>query len=202
MNIFFDLDGTLIDSRKRLYRLFQHLVSESTISYGEYWHYKRNRISAKEILINRFNYSENEFKVFREEWMCKIELPEWLALDTPFVGVFEYLNELKISHRLYIVTARQSEFNALAQIDQYGWRPIFEKVLVTGQKLEKYDLIVKTANVEKHDWFIGDTGDDIQTGKRLGIHTAAVLSGFMNKQCLLEYQPDLIVDDVLKLKIT
>ncbi|MFN9319674.1 MAG: HAD hydrolase-like protein, partial [Chitinophagales bacterium] len=26
MNIFFDLDGTLIDSRPRLYHLFQYLV--------------------------------------------------------------------------------------------------------------------------------------------------------------------------------
>ena len=45
MNIFFDLDGTLIDSKLRLYSLFQKLVPESILTYDEYWKYKMNKIS-------------------------------------------------------------------------------------------------------------------------------------------------------------
>ena len=36
MNIFFDLDGTLLDSKERLYYLFQHLVPECKFSFEEY----------------------------------------------------------------------------------------------------------------------------------------------------------------------
>lgn len=202
MNIFFDLDGTLIDSRKRLYFLFQHLVAESMFSFDEYWIFKRDKVSHREILIHQFNYSEDKVKEFEENWMKRIELPEWLALDSPFDGVFDFLNELKKVHKLFLVTARQSESIALKQVDEYGWMPIFEKILVTAQKQEKFDLIVNTVEVKEHDWFVGDTGKDIQTGKELGINTAAVLSGFLSRKRLLEYAPDLIEVDVTKLKFT
>jgi phosphoglycolate phosphatase len=49
-------------------------------------------------------------------------------------------------------------------------------------------------------WIIGDTGKDIETGKQLNIKTVAVLSGFLNKKSLTEYNPDKIVDSVLQLQ--
>jgi phosphoglycolate phosphatase len=71
---------------------------------------------------------------------------------------------------------------------------------VTQQRKEKFDLINDEVLISKQDWFVGDTGKDIQTGKKLGIKTAAVLSGFLNKEKLMEYEPDVIERDVLKLK--
>ena len=61
MNIFFDLDGTLIDSRLRLYKLFQDLVSSSNLTFSDYWNLKRNKISHKKILTTKFAYSEKDF---------------------------------------------------------------------------------------------------------------------------------------------
>ena len=64
MNLIFDLDGTLIDSRNRLYQLFQRLVPESTLSFEEYWKLKRNKISNKDILIHRFCFKDNKIEQF------------------------------------------------------------------------------------------------------------------------------------------
>jgi phosphoglycolate phosphatase len=200
MNIFFDLDGTLLDSRERLYQLFQHLVPESTLSFEKYWSLKRNKISHKEILQNIFSYSNEMFSTFENAWMEKIELPEWLALDKPFTGVTNYLIELKKNHVLYVITARQFEDMALQQIEECGWRGIFEKVLVTGQSMKKIELIQLSCNLSSEDWFVGDTGNDINAGKKLGIKTAAVLSGFLNKEKLLAYNPDLVVVNIVQLK--
>lgn len=200
MNVFFDLDGTLLDSRERLYQLFQHLVPDSKLSFYEYWELKRNKIGHKEILKTHFSYSDEAFSSFEKIWMENIELPEWLALDKPFDGITNYLRELKIKHSLYIVTARQFEDVAIQQINQNGWKGIFEKILVTCKKMEKYDLIKSAVEVSNEDWFVGDTGKDIQIGKQLGINTAAVLSGFLNRDRLVEYNPDLIVYNANELK--
>ncbi|PWN65353.1 HAD family hydrolase [Chryseobacterium viscerum] len=200
MNIFFDLDGTLIDSRERLYQLFQSLVPTSELSFDEYWALKRNKISHKEILLSKFNYSNEQYSDFEKKWMSEIELEKWLQLDTPFEGIVDVLISLSKNHDLFVVTARQSESIALEQIKSFGWENIFTKILVTQQQQEKHDLIKNAVRVTPEDWFIGDTGKDIQTGKLLGIKTAAVLSGFLSKESLLPYQPDIIIDTVLDFK--
>lgn len=200
MNIFFDLDGTLLDSKSRLFNLFQYLVPESAFTFDEYWALKMRKMSHRQILLNQFGYSMENFLNFEDKWMNLIEQDEWLDFDKPFAGVTEYLLELSKRHNIYLVTARQSESVAIKQIKIQGWEKIFKKIFVTGQKVEKFDLIFNAITVQGEDWFVGDTGKDIQTGKLLGINTAAVLSGFLSRDILHKYNPDIIVDDVLCLK--
>ena len=182
MNVFLDFDGTLIDSRLRLYKLFQDLVPKSNLNYRKYWELKRNKINHKEILTSIFNYSEREFSQFEEIWMNKIEQEEYLDLDKPFVNTTNFLIEFANSHNLYLVTARQSESNVINQIFKFGWQKIFTKVLVSSKKKEKHTLIRNNVSFKSEDWIIGDTGEDIKTGKLLEINTAAVLSGVLNKE--------------------
>lgn len=202
MNIFFDLDGTLLDSRQRLYQLFQELVVDSKFSFDDYWELKRNKISHKQILLNQFKYTEKKYLEFEEEWMSKIELPEYLDKDIPFEGVTLFLENVKQNHCLYLVTARQSKILAENQIKKLGWENIFVEILVTLQKQEKHQLISDNVIVNSEDWLIGDTGKDIQTGKLLGIKTAAVLSGFLNEKQLLYYEPNIILDYVTHFNTT
>jgi phosphoglycolate phosphatase len=201
MNIFFDLDGTLINSHKRLYALFQYLVPSSNLSFDEYWTLKRNKINHKEILTKHFNYSLDEFHKFEQLWLKEIELESWLKLDSPFDGVSEFLNELRKNNILYLVTARQSKEMVIKQIGTYGWETVFEKILVTEQLLEKHLLIKENVTVSANDWIIGDTGLDVEVGKKLGMQTAAVLSGFLNKEKLSEYKPDIILSNVTSFKL-
>ena len=200
MKLFFDLDGTLLDARPRLYQLFQKLVPSSKLSFDAYWELKRNKIGHSEILKTQFFYTEKALMLFETAWMEAIEKPEWLALDKPFGGVTEYLIELKEKDELYLITARQYETKVMEQVLQYGWDEIFKKIFVTGQKKEKYELIKNSMVLSSEDWFIGDTGKDIETGKKLGLKTAAVLTGFLSKEKLEEYKPDLIVENIFELK--
>ncbi|MFN5149620.1 MAG: HAD family hydrolase [Flavobacteriia bacterium] len=196
MNIFFDLDGTIIESRKRLYMLFQFLVASSDLTFDEYWELKRNGISHKSILTTQFNYTSEDYSAFESLWMNEIEKEEWLNLDEPIMGVTDLLLSLTAEHRLHLVTARQSKDMVYKQLANFGWNHIFENILVTEQKSDKHSLILKNVLVSLEDWLIGDTGKDIEAGKKLGINTAAVLSGFLNQEKLASYQPDLILTDV------
>ncbi|AEW02981.1 hypothetical protein A4D02_03030 [Niastella koreensis] len=198
-NIFFDLDGTLLDSRERLYRLFQNLVPASKLTFDDYWALKRNKISHKEILINQFAYTAEDFTRFEQIWLNNIESAEWLSFDKPFEGVTAYLQELSKTNSLYIVTARQLEDQALQQVDKFNWNRFFEKVFVTNGLQDKFELIANSIKTSSTDWLVGDTGKDIQTGKRLGVKTAAVFSGFLSKEVLMEYKPDVIASSVLEL---
>jgi len=198
MKVFFDLDGTLVDASDRLYLLFQFLVPVSSLTKDKYWKLKRNKVNHPEILRTQYMYTDEKIKVFENTWLSMIELPEWIALDKPFAGITKHLLELKKDHILYIVTARQSEETAISQITNYGWSGIFDDVLVTKQRYEKSELVKKNRS-EVTDWIVGDTGKDIETGKRLGLRTAAVLSGFLSKERLMEYHPDIIANFVTDL---
>jgi phosphoglycolate phosphatase len=202
MNIFCDLDGTLIDSRIRLYELFRYLVPCSNLSFDEYWGFKRNQMNHRQILIENFKYSESQICSFEKSWMGQIELKEWLDLDHPFENVTDFLLYLNSFNNIYIVTARQNKQNVYMQLKRFGWTEIFRDVLVTEQNSSKVDLITNSVKVEMDDWIVGDTGKDVQTGRTLGIKTAAVLSGFLNENSLLKYSPDVIVEYFIDLKFT
>jgi phosphoglycolate phosphatase len=202
VNLFIDLDGTLIDSKLRLYRLFQYLVIDSEMSYEEYWELKRNKIDHKEILKSKFNYTYDQYISFQNKWMTEIELKKWLDLDVPFIGVTRFLEEMSKKNSLYIVTARQSSKNTLDQLNFFNWGNYFTSIFITEQKHSKVNLVRNNISVTSEDWFIGDTGKDIETGKKLGIKTAAVLSGFLNEKQLIYYKPDIIIDNIINFKST
>jgi phosphoglycolate phosphatase len=201
MNLFFDLDGTLIDSRLRLYLLFQYLVKCSELDFDQYWELKRNKINHKKILTSKFNYSDEEYIDFENKWMAEIELKKWLDLDVSFDGVYGLLARLSENNSIYVVTARHNSENTLKQLKSFKWKTFIKSILITEQKHSKIDLIKNNVIVKSEDWFIGDTGKDIETGKVLGINTAAVLSGFLNKNCLIEYNPDIIIENVTKFEL-
>lgn len=75
------------------------------------------------------------------------------------------LKELIPEHELYLVTARQSEAKVAMQLSDFGWTNVFSRTFVTQQKIEKHSLIKNIIATSPTDWFIGDTGKDIETGK-------------------------------------
>jgi phosphoglycolate phosphatase len=197
MNLFLDLDGTLIDSKERLYRLFSHLVPRSEMDYDEYWGHKKNGIGHAGILRRLFDYSDESVDRFQEEWLGLIERPEWIKYDKPLPGITEKLGELKGRYTLILITARQFTDVVDEQLAQFGWNGLFRSVLVTKQEREKKDLIREHFETTPGDWLIGDTGKDIQTGKYLNMKTAAVLTGFLGRGKLEGYRPDMILNSLL-----
>jgi phosphoglycolate phosphatase len=195
-NIIFDLDGTLSDPKVRLYSLFVELTPDNKFSFAAYWEIKRNKIDQACLLERYFDYSKEEIAQFRRQWLAKIEERERLKLDTPLPGAGTVLKTLSKDNQLYVVSNRQSRESAIEQIEDYGWGGYITRTLVTLQKTSKANLIQESLTISKDDIIIGDTGEDILTGKKLGITTIAVTSGMLNRRALLEYNPDQIIDSV------
>ena len=194
-NIFFDFDGTLIDSRQRQYNLFCELFPDSRFSFSEYWQIKRKRISQAEMLKRYGRFDDEQIQLFHARWMAQIEEPDRLKSDRPFSEKnTDILRELSGKYALYLVTARQNPFLVNKQLMRFDWHECFKKVLVTEQRNKKADLIKQNVKTGKMDIIIGDTGEDIQTGKKLGIRTLAVTYGVLSKEVLMKYEPDYIVE--------
>lgn len=203
MNIVFDLDGTLIDSRLRLYRLFQFLALNSTLTYDQYWAFKKNKVSNESILKTELGYGHDQVVKFVENWMDLIESPNYLSLDSNFDGMHKALADLKEIGSLYVCTARQLRQPVQEQLSRLNLLQFFKEVFVTEQKYSKDSLIAANVkNLCSNDWLIGDTGKDIMVGKILGMKTCAVLTGFLNRKSLQGYEPDLIVGSVVDFKKT
>jgi len=198
--IFFDLDGTLFDSRERLYKLFSYLVPQNTLSFDAYWKIKRKQKGHSYILKEYYDYSKKAIIDFEQKWMSEIELPQWLQYDKPFVWVNDFFNYLHPHYQLYIVTSRQSEKAVTEQLSQYTWSDLLSGILVTKQHFEKSDLLVPFLMNKENSWMVGDTGKDIQTGQKIGIKTAGVLTGFRDFESLQKYNPDIIVENAGELR--
>ena len=198
--IIFDFDGTLIDSRKRLFKLFSYLEPDLKLSFDEYSNLKRNGESHEKIL--RKLKGELYFKQsdFEGKWMKLIEDNYYLNLDTPFEGVTQLLERLKADgYDLWLVTARQYSSKVQDQIMNFGWHNMFSKTLVTGQIMTKKDLLLYGSTNFEHSIMIGDTGKDITTAQEVGAYSIAVLSGFLCFEKLKIYNPNECLNNVTEL---
>lgn len=196
MNVFFDLDGTLIDVRSRLYKLFCDLIAPQQISFSDYWRIKRRGVSNVDILQSEFGYTVPETELFVQRWMEQIETARYLKLDTIFAQSIPTL--MRLTHcQCFIVTARQHYDVAHQQVADLRLLQHIAGLLVTSQKMSKVHLIESMGlTLSSDDVLVGDTGTDINAGKTLGIRTVAVTSGVLSKSTLKAYKPDHIAEDV------
>lgn len=196
-NLFFDLDGTVIDSKTRLHRLFCDLVPEASgMVYDDYWAFKFSGMRHEDILGLVFGYDDLRIRSFCASWMALVEAPQYLALDCAFPWTCESLARLAEHDTLYLVTDRQNAQAVWVEITGIGLNGYFRDVLVTERKRTKAEMIRKVGAVSPADWLVGDTGHDVLTGKELGVQTCSVLSGFMDRRHLGEYAPDLVVPHI------
>lgn len=200
MKILIDLDGTLLNSRERLYFLFKTLVPECDLCINDYWDLKRAKFTHKQILSKRYGYTDEKMARFEILWLDLIEEKNWLDKDVLFAGVSEHLQTLGKVADLYLLTARQRPEMVKQQLDRFELNGFFVGTFVTGGKLRK-DELVAGLPLTDDDWIIGDTGHDIEVGKRLGIRTASVSSGFLSRESLLPYRPELIMESFIDFNI-
>lgn len=201
-NIFFDFDGTLVNSQKRLYNLFCTLCPQNSLSYIQYWELKRGRMLQQTMLKEIFNYSDEEINNFHEQYLSLIETYPLMSMDNPVDGATELLKSLSSNHNLYLVTNRQKKFLVYEQLNDFGWLDLFKTVFVTERKNTKYDILKKLDNVSSNDYLISDTGEDIKTAQLMGINSIAVTWGVLNEEILKTYNPNYIarfVNDIKKI---
>jgi phosphoglycolate phosphatase len=199
MNVFFDLDGTLLDSKDRLYQLFLNLTGYKELTFDEYWRLKRAMFSHEWMLKNILKFDNEQVIQFSKLWLEKIEDEEYLNFDRLFDFTLPSLENLK-HHRLFVVTSRQRKTSTEYELTKFGIRKCFEEIFITEHRFEKKELIIRSdIKLDFKDLFVGDTGVDINCGRLLGIKAVGVLSGFRDYEALSKYKPDFLLKDISEL---
>lgn len=198
MNIFFDLDGTLLDVSRRYYKTHikaSKKINKRPLSFNRYWEEKRKKTPEWKIL----NLSSNNklFKIYEKERINCLEKKSFLKFDQPFHWVYKLLALLKI-YNLYILTLRRNRINLKFQIKKFGLDNLFEETLSEAPLSDPVSTKIKLLKKNKlkfTDLLIGDTEVDIAAAKRLGIISVAVCSGIRNRNFLKQSNPDFLVKD-------
>lgn len=138
-----DLDGTLIDSRERHYRLMREILSEKVpktvtgialegmleelpeagpgkrFDPVEFMEYKADGHSGKKYLQDRLGLPEDAASQIMESWRRQIEEERWLESDTLYQDASAFLNELRQKHiTIYYLTARQNRNGLLQELER------------------------------------------------------------------------------------
>lgn len=201
--IYFDLDGTLIDSSQgvvnsALYALEKHNMSDYNIEL-----IKQTLIGPPlyEGLKNLTSLNDEEMifdliKAFREDYANR-----GVYQNSLFDGIKELLEELKMnSCHIEILTSKPEKF-ALEIVKQHSIEHYFDKIDGAGEhdkKSSKIDkLKLSTMNHKKNAVMIGDRLEDIIAGQKNDIATLAVTYGFDSTELLKQQDPTYLVDNVL-----
>lgn len=199
MIIVFDLDGTLIDASERMYRLFQKIVPDSFFTKKQYWELKRKKINHR-IILERY-FPQYSFEIFSSRFLDMIEDDEYLQMDLVYHDTTVVLDELSKSNNIILLTARQKKEPLYEELNRFGILGYFDQILVTENHFSKDELIqyvfdVSMIDERENSLLISDMGKDILDGKKHGFKTIAITHGFTEREKLLEYGPEWIVDDL------
>ena len=200
--VFFDLDGTLIDQKKRYCMIHQELCRQMNIQpmlENQYWELKRKKVSEENILKK----NETDEVTLKKYFKFRIPLLEdlnYLKYDHLFPGVVNMLEVLSQKNELVMVTNRKNRNNLLHQLESLKISNFFNQILNSNTQeepryLAKTNIIHKNISLDNcKTWFFGDSEMDMQAGKSIGSMTVAVSLGIRESEFLASLLPDYLID--------
>jgi len=204
--IFLDLDGTLLDTSWRHYKLYKDILemkrpinNESTISKEKFWHMRRTGKKTRDILHESL---PNEIIAsFEEEWLQKIEKKSYLRYDEPFLKVKSTLSYLNREFDLVLVTLRNNTENLHWELSSLGLKNYFKAVISgKGPKKGLVENYLTNDYREEKCLIVGDTEEDIKTGLELNMPTISVSCGIRSREFLEQFNPDFCIKDFREIR--
>jgi phosphoglycolate phosphatase-like HAD superfamily hydrolase len=190
--LYLDLDGTLIDVRRRhhaAYTAAARAVGVEPLAERAAWTRRRAGASAADLVDPALR------ERFRRDWLARIEAPDLLRMDAPLPGAIAALAELRESHGLVLVTLRHDR-DALER--QLGWLGLSEYLssmqTPTTQAPTKAALI-RAAGPAADGIVVGDTEADVEAARELGLTSVCVVTGLRSRRFLQELEPDYVLED-------
>lgn len=204
--IFFDLDGTIVDSRDAYLEAAKIAFQEMGL--------KPPTLAAALEIPRRLEQNQSISDIIKNVEPLKF-LPIYLstyyavsAEKTRLIpGVADMLEALSQKVKLALITMRNVPRSAVAaELENFGIAKYFTYI-ITAQDIHKPKpspealiKIVRELDVQMCDCVIvGDSVNDIRAGKAAGTKTVAVLSGLFTCEELAREKPDLILEDATKL---
>jgi len=198
MQLFFDLDGTLTDSRPGILASMRHALTilgreiPTDEALSRFIGPPTHEAFRELLQSNDPELNAHTIGIYRERY-AKLGLFE----SSVYPGVAEGLKALREANfRLFVVTSKPQVF-ANTIIDHFELRPYFSQVYgseLSGERSNKGELIAHVLQTEGISppgaWMIGDRLHDVVGAKQNGVRVAGVLWGYGSRQELSEAGAD------------
>ena len=134
------------------------------------------------------------------ERLRRIETAPYLALDLPWPWSVTVLAELARFAPIALVTLRSHPDRLASQLDALDLTRHFERIVAgrgDGTTAPKAALIRQSGiSWDPGSVLIGDTEVDVESGRALGLRTAALRCGIRAPALLETCSPDVLLDDL------
>lgn len=208
--VIFDLDGTLTNTLKSLWKSTNMALATAGLPPHEIDSYKYFAGNGAKELIRKSLIADGDTelvhfdsvmeaynRIFEEYCMYEVK---------PYDGIRELLKALKEKGLHLAVNSNKPQPRTVDVVEEIFGKDTFD--LLVGQCEERrrkpapdgVNYILEQLHLNKEDvLYIGDTCTDMQTGKSAGVFTVGALWGFRDRQELVENHADAIIEKPLEL---
>ena len=198
--IYFDLDGTLIDVRRRHYAAYAdtlRALGREPAAEEQYWARRRRGASSTDLLDGA---DEALRARFLDGWIAHVESPSYLRLDEPVAGAIDTLDALAASYALVLVTLRRERAALHGQLERLGLGKRFDAVLSPNAVGEsKVELVRGAGTPIAGSIVVGDSEADVQAARTLSLTSVCVTAGVRDAAFLRALAPDVLIASVAEL---
>jgi phosphoglycolate phosphatase len=204
--IILDLDGTLTDSIPPAIEAIQEMIGLLGLPYKSKEDINKH-VGFGEIPLVSGAIGTDEPGLLKKamDTYTYIYYSKGLKTIPLYPGVREFLEHFKDKPKIIISNKKDGFIREI--LKNHGLTKVFSEVhggdtmpCLKPDPCLINDIIAKKKLSKDRVILVGDMTVDIETGKNAGIKTCAVTYGFDEKSKLEKLKPDLIVDDLRKLK--
>jgi phosphoglycolate phosphatase-like HAD superfamily hydrolase len=203
--LFFDLDGPLLDVKRRYHAVYAGIASElgvTPLPLDDYWTAKRQRAPLG-LFFPGLEAGPTLRLEYLERWLPRIEASEWLVLDTLVKGAADCLRMLAETYRLYLVTLRREPAALHRQLDaldlRHNFHDVFSGWAEDGAAADLKASWMRPLVVGEQSALVGDSEVDMAAARQLGIRVLGVSFGIREAGELIALGAERVVDHLSEL---
>lgn len=183
-----DLDGTLVDSRRRHAVVLQAVLQRRHISCSEediaaYVPYKSQGKNTVDFLCERLRLVRVEAQACAAAWTAVIEEAQYLALDVLYEDTLVALRGLKERGKIVCLTARKDREAVLQEMADLKIRAYMDTIFVVSplRAGPEKQAVVRELKKEDAVVVIGDTEVEYEAALEEGVACRVLNCGFRSK---------------------
>jgi phosphoglycolate phosphatase-like HAD superfamily hydrolase len=201
MQLFINLEGTLLDVSSRYYAVYSELLKQSGFTPFDpstYWSLKRVSIDDGAIASRTTN--PGFVKDYLIEHQTLIENPAYLMLDRLQHNVIEQLAVWSKQHSITLLTSRNEYQALMEQLNMFEVDSYFDDVLISGVGRPAWELRKERMQSCLSDpmaaMMICDNEADLLAARALSVSSIAVANGRRTGNLLRRLSPDFVAGNL------